>query len=97
MGNDYHRRNPAKHEYEIEPGSSRTAPMVFVGNTEKTAIRRATESLTEGLLEGEEHVRLYHSHPSPGPMRRYVGIIKPDGVLYRRVEDGSQATEQRRR
>lgn len=80
---DYHKRNPAKHEYEVQRGSSQVATMTFVGNTEKTAIARAAEALQHGLYADEDHVRLYHTHPSPGPVRRYVGVIKRDGVLYR--------------
>lgn len=79
----YHERNPAKHEYEIERGSTHTGGMVFVGNTEKTAVHRANEVLAEHLEES--CVRLYHTYPSPGPMRRYVGIVKRDGVLHRAV------------
>jgi hypothetical protein len=77
---DKHRkRNPDKHEYEVQAGSSHTSVMVFVGNTEKTAIKRGSDLAAE---HGEEQVRLYHTHPSPGPVRRYVGVIR-GGVLHR--------------
>lgn len=78
-----HVRNSSKHEYEIQRGSSQTGGMVFVGNREVTAVHRANEVLAEHLEE--DCVRLYHNYPSPGPMRRYVGIIKRDGVLHRAV------------
>jgi hypothetical protein len=54
--------------------------MVFAGNREENAIKLAVEALK---VNGEKHFRLYHTHPSPGPVRRYVGVITPDGVLHR--------------
>jgi hypothetical protein len=75
-----HTRNPARHEYEIERGSVTGNAMVFAGNREENAIKLAVEALR---VNGEKHFRLYHTHPSPGPVRRYVGMITPDGVLHR--------------
>jgi hypothetical protein len=74
-----HRRNTQKHEYEIQ--ASQTGGMVFVGNRESTAVHQANEVLAEHLEF--DSVRLYHTYPSPGPVRRYVGIIKRDGKLHR--------------
>lgn len=77
-----HKRNAAKHEYEIEMAvGERCGGMVFAGNRESTAVQRANEVLAEHLEA--TCVRLYHSYPSPGPMRRYVGIVKRDGLLHR--------------
>lgn len=76
-----HVRNTEKHEYEIQRGSSHSGGMVFVGNTESTAIHNAVEALGEHL--DEDCFRLYHTYPSPGPVRRYVGIVKRDGKLRR--------------
>jgi hypothetical protein len=84
-----HERNPAKHEFEVQSGSSHASAMLFVGNREGTAVRKAAELLADREqadqygLAGETHVRLYHTYPSPGPVRRYVGVIKRDGVLRR--------------
>ena len=75
----YHRRNPAKHEYEVQGGSSHLGPFAFVGNRENTAVKTAIEWMTEAWPD-EDHVRLYHTHPSPGPVRRYVGVVKADGL-----------------
>jgi hypothetical protein len=77
----YREPNPAKHEYEVQRGSSHVSPMIFVGARESIAVRKAAELLAKDW-PGEDHVRLYHSYPSPGPLRRYVGVIK-DGVLHR--------------
>lgn len=81
MTTKYREHNPGKHEYEAQPGSSHTVRMVFLGNSEKTALKRAVELL--GLRESEDHLRLYHTYPSPGPTRRYCGIVRRDGVLLR--------------
>jgi hypothetical protein len=75
-----HERNKDKHEYEIQRGSSQTGGMVFAGNREDTAVRLAVEALD---VNQENHFRLYHTYPSPGPVRRYVGTITRDGVLHR--------------
>ena len=77
---EHHDRNSAKHEYEVERGTMGTV-MVFVGNREQTAIAGAV-----AILSGhpdEKSVRLYHSYPSPGPLRRYVGTVDRDGNLRR--------------
>jgi hypothetical protein len=78
---DRHERNRAKHEYEIQRGSSHLAPMIYAATTERSAIASALTYFE--AHSDEDHVRLYHTYPSPGPQRRYVGVIKPDGVLYR--------------
>lgn len=75
-----HERNPLKHEYEIQMDGG---PIVFAGNREDTAVHKANEALADHLEA--DYVRLYHTYPSPGPMRRYVGIIKRDGKLHRMV------------
>jgi hypothetical protein len=74
---DYHQRNPAKHEYEIEHAGAH----IFVGNRERTAVRKGAELLSG--RRGDDHVRLYHTYPSPGPVRRYVGLVTADGTLVR--------------
>jgi hypothetical protein len=73
-----HERNTKRHEYEVQMG---TGPMVFVGHRETAAIHYAIEAL--GCHLEQSHVRLYHTYPSPGPVRRYVGIVKRDGELKR--------------
>jgi hypothetical protein len=84
-----HTRNPEKHEFEVQRGSSQETPMMFVGNVESTAVKKAAAMLAKGgEFAGEKHVRLYHTYPSPGPQRRYVGIIRPDGMLRRARGDG---------
>lgn len=72
------KRDTARHEYEVEfvyPG-----PMYFVGYAEKTALRKAAE-LIRG--RGARKARLYHTYPSPGPVRRYVGTVTETGQLQR--------------
>jgi len=76
-----HMRNPGKHEYEVVRPQG--IAHVFVGNREETAISQAVELMKEGHWAGEEYLRLYHTYPSPGPMRRFVGRVFPDGKLYR--------------
>jgi len=73
-----HDRNPDKHEYEIERGSSSGGHMVFAGNQQETAVHMAQEALAANLTE--DCFRVYHTYPSPGPMRLYIGIIKRDGL-----------------
>lgn len=72
-------RNPAKHEYEVELGSG--SWMIYTGTIEKTAIEQARQILRE--YPDERYVKVYHSYPSPGPQRRYVGTVARDGVLRR--------------
>ena len=77
-------RNPYKHEYEVQRGSTHLAAHVFVGNLERSAVGNAMHMMSEGQpFDGESHVRLYHTYPSPGPVRRYVGRITADGKLHR--------------
>lgn len=73
-----HKRNTTKHEFEIEVENR---GMIFAGNRESTAINNAQEALAEHLEI--DCVRMYHTYPSPGPVRRYVGIVKRDGRLHR--------------
>jgi hypothetical protein len=75
---NYHERNTEKHEYEVQLPSG---VMVFAGNVEKTAIAKAVETLSKKLEANG--LRLYHTYPSPGPVRRYVGVVKRDGILHR--------------
>lgn len=79
------KRNPKRHEYEVQAGSSQGGAMVFAGYIESTAVRTASELLRVGTWaeRGEEYVRLYHTYPSPGPVRRFVGWIHSDGTLRR--------------
>lgn len=80
----FHTRNPAKHEYELQRVQQDELAdahgMMFVGNREATAIARAVAILAK---YDEEYLKLYHSYPSPGPARRYVGRITRDGKLHR--------------
>jgi hypothetical protein len=76
-----HRRNPVKHEYEVARPTG--VAHIFVGNRERTAIINAVNLLTDSGWAGERYLRLYHTYPSPGPMRRYVGRITADGTLHR--------------
>ena len=81
-----HIRNTTRDEYEAQAGSSHELMMIFVGNTERAAVRRAAHLLTNDeswVGRGETHCRLYHTHPSPGPVRRYVGTVTPQGELHR--------------
>jgi hypothetical protein len=74
--NKYHERNDTKHEYEIDSGG----PMIYAGMTERMAIHKAIE---RARLMCVEQVRIYHTYPSPGPVRRYVGWVGPDGIMHR--------------
>jgi hypothetical protein len=78
-------RSPKRNVYELQ-GGSYASPHIHVGATERSACDKARELLTGDeipLWSGLELVRLYHTHPSPGPVRRYVGTIGRDGVLHR--------------
>lgn len=79
----FHIPNTTRHEYEVQRGSDDACRfgMVFAGNAEATALRRAKEILDE--FTDEDHLKLYHSYPSPGPQRRYVGRVDRDGILHR--------------
>ena len=79
----FHVRNTAKHEYEVQRGSDDACRygLVFAGNREETALKRAVEIM--GRYITEDHLKLYHTYPSPGPVRRYVGRITRDGTLHR--------------
>ena len=70
-----HPRNLAKYEYEAMP---REGDFWLVGNTEKTALKKAAEVADNFGTRG----RLYVTHPSPGPTRRYMGQVDPDGTFY---------------
>lgn len=70
-------RNPSKHEYEALVGEG--AFFFFVGHREATAVTNAAEVARDN---GAERVRLYHSHPSPGPMRRFMGTVTADGTFH---------------
>ena len=74
-----HGRNCAAHEFEADFEEA-GGPMIFVGNRESAAVGRTAELLVE---RGEDQSRLYHTYPSPGPVRRYVGTVSVDGTLRR--------------
>jgi hypothetical protein len=75
--------NPHKHAYEIQRGSAALASNVYVGSTEKNAVRQGAHMMREGQpFADETHVRLYHIYPVGGPPRRCVGHITRDGVLH---------------
>jgi hypothetical protein len=74
-------RDPSKHEYLIVPivdGAHRW-PMRSVAQVvrETTGERKAVEAAQAMMAERleVERVHVYHSHPSPGPMSRYIGIV----------------------
>jgi hypothetical protein len=83
MTTKWRSRDPNKHEYEVQRGSTHLANHIFVGNLERAAVKTAAFLLSAGQpFENETHVRLYHTHPSPGPVRRLVGKVTSDGVLH---------------
>jgi hypothetical protein len=69
------------HEYNIVPmvGATHEYPYRYVGQwkRESTGLARAVGAAIR--LMGErpdvDQVRIYHSYPSPGPVRRYVGAV----------------------
>lgn len=69
------KRNPDKSEYEA---MANEGDFYFVGHTLKTALKRA------GELAGDlgRDVRLYHTHRSPGPVRRFCGKVDMVGVFH---------------
>ena len=74
-----HGRNCAAHEFEADFEEA-GGPLLFVGNRESAAVGRTAELLVE---YGKSQARLYHTYPSPGPTRRYVGTVGADGALRR--------------
>lgn len=72
-------RNCAKHEFEADFDET-GGPLFFVGNRETTAVGKVAELLVE---YGKDRARLYHTYPSPGPVRRYVGTVDANGALRR--------------
>ena len=72
-----HGRNCAAHEFEADFEEA-GGPLLFVGNRESAAVGRTAELLVE---YGKSQARLYHTYPSPGPTRRYVGTVGADGAL----------------
>lgn len=82
-------REPSKlHEYEVTP-KNQVGPHVFAGRSEQSAVLEATAMMTDPnhdahhVFGTETHLRLYHTYPDAGPVRRYVGMIDRDGVLRR--------------
>ena len=74
-----HGRNCAAHGFEADFEEA-GGPMIFVGNRESAAVGRTAELLME---YGTDQARLYHTYPSPGPVRRYVGTVGVAGTLRR--------------
>ena len=75
---DFHTPNSERHEYEVEFANQ--GRMYFVGNLEKTAVAKAVDLMNRN---GYTLANLYHSYPSPGPSRRYVGRIDLTGKVHR--------------
>jgi hypothetical protein len=85
-------RDPEKHTYSIVPiimGAHRYKRRVIVGNyrREATGERRAFEAASKMLNEMEhvQRVHVYHTHPSPGPVDRYIGQVHRDDKQIRRA------------
>jgi len=85
-------RDPSKHEYSIVPiisGMHKWGQRQIVGSytTEAAGEKRAVALAINMLRDNSEIERfhIYHSHPSPGPMDRYVGQIHPGDEKLRRV------------
>src|SRR5262249_40672398 len=69
------KRNPARHEYAAMLNEGE---YYFVGERLTTALVNAAEVASDF----DREVRLYHTFPSPGPVRRFVGKVMPDGTFH---------------
>ena len=74
-------RDPSKHEYSlvaIVAGAHRyPARIVGQWTREQTGEQRSLDAALEMLAEDTtvERVHVYHSHPSPGPVGRFLGVV----------------------
>lgn len=73
-------RDWTKHRYELCPiieGQYLNHRIVGDYAHESTGEDRAVKAAREMMDDNEDiqRVHVYHSHPSPGPMRRFVGRI----------------------
>ena len=76
-------RHIDRHEWEALVGDG--ANFFVVSRKAATTNRVPKEVLAsahEVARDHEETVRLYHTYPSPGPTRRYVGKVTPEGVFH---------------
>jgi hypothetical protein len=70
-----------KHEYEIVPIINEGhGPFLKVGSVQG-AVYEAEKIMTD--RPEVERVNVYHSHPSPGPQRRYIGFLDRGSNLLR--------------
>jgi hypothetical protein len=78
-------RDNTKHEWEFVPivGGVHKYPARYVGQwkREETGQRKAIVAARDYIAAHEdvERCHIYHTHPSPGPVSRYCGIVTRDG------------------
>jgi hypothetical protein len=83
-------RDWTKHRYELVPivDNQHRYPHIVVGDYVRTATGEHRAIMLAGALMADhdqvERMHVYHSHPSPGPMRRYAGRILRDEAFIRR-------------
>ena len=70
-----------KHRYELAPNGG--PPFITVGEYVYPA-RGVNYAITKGVdylrrNPGVQRLHLYHSYPSPGPRRRFAGVITKEG------------------
>jgi hypothetical protein len=84
----------AKHVYELLPvierdGELTTQGSDFIWSAESKNAEVAERAAVDDAVQMMDNdvsinrVKLYHSHPSPGPQRRYVGVVTRDWRLHR--------------
>lgn len=83
----YDEQSRTKHGYELQGyrEAGRETSFIIVGryvsedSGEKAALRLAVKLMAEDdtILK----MRVYHTHPSPGPVRRFLAVVDRDGVF----------------
>lgn len=74
-------RDTSKHKYELVPmvNGVHEYPYRAVGEWKRESAGEAHALGAAIALMGErpdvDQVRIYHTHPSPGPVRRYLGAV----------------------
>jgi hypothetical protein len=86
-------RDASKHEYSIVPmvnGAHEHNDRRYVGQWKREATGEARAVGAAIELMGErpdvDQVRIYHTHPSPGPVQRYVGAVNRSDMTLRRAQ-----------
>jgi hypothetical protein len=82
-GTDVFDHDDTKHLYEllVEQDGQERYPFIIDAETRtESGLSRSVGSATKLLAEHPEfdRVKVYHTYPSPGPQRRYAGVVTRD-------------------